>query len=124
MSDFTSTTYTHNNSFAGDAPIRTLPVTILSGQNLPALSVVGKVSGKYILSVSTAGDGSEAPDGILVDAVDATTGDANGIIYIAGDFNYNALNVDASHDIDSIRESFVTTRARSIYLTEGVPTTF
>lgn len=126
MSEFTSETYTPNNLFAGDAPIRTLPVTVLSGQNLPAYSVVGKIStsGKYVLSVVGAGDGSESPDGILVNTVDASSGDTQGIIYIAGDFNYNSLNVDVSHDIDSIRESFVTTRARSIYLSEGSSTTF
>ena len=127
MASFTNEgTYTPSNLFAGDHPIRTLEVTIVSGQNLPASSLVGKVTanGKYILSVETAVDGSEAPDGILVNAVDASAGDQLGLIYIAGDFNFNELNVDASHTIETIREAFATTRARSIYLYEGAPTQF
>ena len=127
MPSFTNEgTYVDSNLIAGDHPIRTLEITVASGQNLPANSLVGKVTadGKYILSVETASDGSKAPDGILVNAVDASVGDQQGSIYIAGDFNFNELNVGTAHTINTVRESFATTRARSIYLYESAQTQF
>lgn len=127
MPSFTNEgTYVDSNLFAGDHPTRTLEITIASGQNLPANSLVGKVTadGKYVLSLTTSADGSEAPDGILVNAVDASASDQPGAIYIAGDFNFNELNVGTAHTIDTVRESFATTRARSIYLYKSAPTQF
>lgn len=52
-------------------------VTLLSGQDLAANTVLGKVtgSGKYVAYNQQAGDGSEVAAGILLAAGDATAGD-------------------------------------------------
>ena len=57
-------------------------VTIVSGQNLVAGQVVGKVTAtsKYKAYDDDNGDGSEAAAGILVCAVDASEGDMPGVI--------------------------------------------
>jgi hypothetical protein len=57
-------------------------VTVVSGQDLAAGAVVGKVtaSGKYKAYDDDNGDGSETAAGILVCAVDATDGDLPGVI--------------------------------------------
>lgn len=60
-------------------------------------------SGKWIKSVATASDGSQVPQGILVDVVDATSADANGGAYISGEFNGNALTYDASWSVATLQ---------------------
>ncbi len=57
-------------------------VTIASGQNLAAGTVVGKVSasGKYIAYDDDNADGSQTAAGILYAAVDATSADKKGVI--------------------------------------------
>jgi len=61
-------------------------VTILSGENLAASDVVGKVtaSGKYVAYDNAASDGSQAAAGVLVVAVDASDADTLGAIVIRG----------------------------------------
>lgn len=57
-------------------------VVVVSGQNLPANAVVGKVtaSGKYAVYANGASDGTEVAAGVLVAAVDASSADAPGVI--------------------------------------------
>ncbi len=91
--------------FAGDANIVTVPVTVLSGQNLAQYSVVGRVaaSGKINLCNSGASDGSEVPVGILVNAIDASGGDKAGDIYTGGDFLLAPLVWHASFSTDLLK---------------------
>lgn len=104
----------------GDHPIRTIGVTILSGQNLLRGALLGKItaSGKYILSLSAAVDGSQTPVGILGEDVNATAGDAVSFEYVAGDFNSRKVIFGTGHTIASVREAL---HARSIYLHDAVP---
>lgn len=66
----------------GNGSISREEVTILSGQNLAAGTVVGKVtaSGKYIAYDDDNADGSQAAVGILYAAVDASAADKKGVI--------------------------------------------
>lgn len=52
-------------------------VTLISGQNLAAGTVLGKItaSGKYTLHDAAAADGSQTAAAILYDATDASAGD-------------------------------------------------
>lgn len=73
-------------------------VTIVSGQNLVAGAVVGKItaSGKYAAYDNAAADGTQAAAGVLIAAVDASAADAAGAIIIrdaevaASDLNWGA----------------------------------
>jgi hypothetical protein len=57
-------------------------ITVVSGQNLVAGTVVGKItsSGKYTAYDDDNNDGSEAAAGVLLCAVDATDDDKAGVI--------------------------------------------
>ena len=82
-------------------------VTLLSGENLAAGTVVGQITtgGKYIASDANASDGSEDPAGILYAAVDASAGDVtNARIIFRGPIvvNGNDLTWDAGNDAADI----------------------
>lgn len=100
----TESPYVPDDLLAGSADIVTNGnETLLTGQNLAARTVVGRVtaSGKLIKSVQTATDGSEKPVGILVYAVDATSADKKCSIYTGGAFNPDALVWDATYNTDA-----------------------
>lgn len=86
----------------------TRKVTILSGQDLKAGAVLGKIaaSSKHILSLSAAGDGSETPDLVLLQDCDATGGDTEAIALetCTQGLNADALTIGTGHTLASIRE--------------------
>jgi hypothetical protein len=77
-------------------------IPMLAGMSYPVGSVLGRVtlSGKYTLSPETGSDGAEAALGVLLYAVDATLGDAVGIILARGPVIVSraALAYDATVD--------------------------
>ena len=85
----------------------TRKVTILAGQNLVEGAVLGKItaSGKHILSLSAAVDGSQAVDLVLAHAVDATAADKEAIAYETGQVVASALVIGTAHTLASIREA-------------------
>jgi hypothetical protein len=97
--------FTQTQIFAGSADVVTVPVTVVSGQNLAIRAVVGRVtaSGKIKICDTAAVDGSQTPIGILVNAVDASGGDKAGDIYVGGDFNVDALTWHASFSTDVLK---------------------
>ncbi|MCB1723219.1 MAG: head decoration protein [Gammaproteobacteria bacterium] len=104
---FSSAAYSPDKLIAGNADLLvSRKVTLISGQNLARGALLGKItaSGKYTLSASAAGDGSQVPDGILVEATDASGGDAEALVYFRGDFNQNAMTFGTGHTADSVRD--------------------
>lgn len=59
-------------------------ITVVSGQNLKAGAVLGKItaSGKYAEYDNGASDGTQAAAGVLFDAVDASDGDVEGVAIV------------------------------------------
>lgn len=55
-------------------------ITIAAGQNLPLGTVLGMASGKAVALNPAVTDGSESAVGILIDDVDATTGDIESVM--------------------------------------------
>jgi hypothetical protein len=98
-------TYSPDVLFAGPFPVITQTVTLAQAAGaLKRGSVLGVVtaSGKYLLSASAAGDGSQVPSAILVQDSDATAGDLSVPVYFSGDFNFRALTLGAGHTQNSI----------------------
>ncbi len=96
-------------------------ITVASGQGvLPRGAVLGKItaSGKYVLSLAAANNGSEVPDLVLADAVDATSADAPGLGYERGDFTAGALTLGTGHTVASIRDVL---RSKGITLINSIP---
>lgn len=108
-------TYSPDNLLAGDYPQVTESVTIASGQNLVRGSVLGKVtaSGKYILCDTAAADGSENPSMILLQDVDASTADADGLAAKSGEFNENAVTLGGATTAADVKDAL---RDLNIYL--------
>lgn len=106
MSDLTITTDTHtpDRLFAGNFPVITKSITVISGENVTRGAVLGMITsgGKYNLSLSAAVDGSEVPAAILAEDVDASGGDKVAICYVTGEFNDAAVTLGASHTLASI----------------------
>lgn len=100
-------TYTPDNLHAGDFPMATETVTILTGNNVLRGSVLGRItaSGKYVLSTSAAVDGSQTPRRILLHDTDATAGDKTAPVAVTGEFNERAVVLGAGHTLASIREA-------------------
>lgn len=74
-------------------------------------------SGKVVIAVATALDGSNIPYGILVDDANATAGDVSGAVYQTGEFNGNKLILDASYTLTTITPLL---RAISIFVKSAI----
>ncbi len=119
---YSSTAYSPNQLVVGGTTL-SRKVTILTGQGVLARgAVLGKItaSGKYKLSVAGAGDGSETPDCILAEDIDATAADTDVPAYFTGQFNDAAIALGAGHTVASIREGL---RGKGIHLV-AVQTTY
>lgn len=95
---FTSETFSPDR-LQVEGPFPAKGITLASGQNLPRGAVLGKItaSGKYVLSLSAASDGSQTPDMILSEATDASAGDAATVAYMGGSFADGALTYGTGH---------------------------
>ncbi|QZA80242.1 head decoration protein [Deefgea piscis] len=108
--------FTPDNLMAGsEDDVVVVKRTIASGQNLKRGAVIGKItaSGKFMLSASASSDGSQVPDAILQQDVDASGGDKEALIYLRGDFNASALTLGVGHSVASIFDGL---RAKSIFI--------
>lgn len=103
------------NLLAGEYPRIERIITIASGSALTKGSVLGRVtaSGKFSLSASDASDGSETPDAILAEDVDASAEDKQAVVYFSGEFNETALTLGNGHTLESIRAGL---RSKSLFL--------
>jgi len=113
---FSSETFAHDDKlYAGEYPRVTETVTILSGQTIAKGAVLGRITsgGKYILSLSAAGDGSEVPRAIAADNIDASAGDKIGPVFLSGEFNQDGLTIGTAHTVATIKDGL---RALNIYL--------
>ncbi|WP_018875278.1 head decoration protein [Thioalkalivibrio sp. ALJ8] len=113
---FESSDFENDILVAGNAHLLVArAITVKEGEDLKRGAVIGKDGDdKYLLSAAAADDGSEVPDLVLAQDVDATGGDTPAIAYSRGDFSESALILGDGHDLDSIREGL---RAKGIILT-------
>ncbi len=119
---FSSTSFTPDRLVVG-GEIITRSITVASGQGvLTRGTVLGKItaSGKYAKSASGSSDGSQTPDCILTEDIDATSADVVVPGYFAGQYNDAAIVLGAGHTADSIREGL---RGKDIHLI-AVQTTY
>jgi len=109
-------TYTPDNLIAGTTQLITESVTVASSAALTRGAVLGVVtaSGKLLLSVSTAIDGSQTPYAVLAEDCDASGGDVTNVaVYVKGEFNENALSFGVGHDATTVKS---TLRDGGIYI--------
>jgi len=85
-------------------PYRARKATIKSGAGVLARgTLLGQVTAdrKLIKSLSAASDGSQAVDSILAEDVDATSADVEAVIFIAGEFDVDAVTFGTGHTFAS-----------------------
>lgn len=104
----TSTAFSSPASQILGGPIITEAATLLSGQNLAALTAVGRItaSGKIQKAIETAVDGSEVVIGFITEAVHADGADAACQIYKGGRINKTLAVIDASYSAAQIAAMF------------------
>ena len=107
--------YTPDNLIAGEFPRICRIVTVTGGAVLPQGAVLGRITANGFYQLSDAGnnDGSEVPDAILAEPVDATASDVQAHVYFAGEFNARALTLGAGHTLENVATEF---RQRSLFL--------
>lgn len=107
--------YAPDNLIAGDYPRVTRVVTVTGAAILSRGSVLGQIDGdgRFQLSDASLTNGAELPDAILAEDIDATAGDVQAHVYIAGEFNSQELTIGSGHTLASINKPF---RQRSIFL--------
>jgi hypothetical protein len=107
-------TYTPDKLFDRDTVTRKR--TIASGAGiLPRGTLLGAItaSGKYLKSLAAAADGSQVPDAILLEPVDATAADVEAAIAIGGKFAIQGITFGAGHTAASVEAAL---RDKNIYL--------
>ena len=111
--------FTPENLIAGEFPRIMRIATISGGQALLQGAVLGQITatGAYVLSTTTATDGSEVPVAILAQPIDATS-DVEGHLFLSGEFNAHALTLGSGHTLASVTESF---RTRSLFIRTNQP---
>lgn len=79
-------------------------IALAAGQNLARGAVLGRItaSGKYVLSLAAAQDGSQVPNVVLAQDCDASGGDTVAIAYFQGTFNASALILGVGHTGQSV----------------------
>lgn len=97
-------------------PGRARKVVIKSGAGvLDRGTVLGRESTgrKYLKSLSAASDGSQVPEAILSEGVDATSADVEAIVYETGTYDANAVLLGTGHTLNTVGDAF---RLRGLYL--------
>ncbi len=109
---------TPQNLIAGEFPRVGRIMTITGSGTLTAGAVLGKITadGHYCLSDAAATNGSEQPEAVLGEAIDLSAGNKQGLVYLTGEFNTQALSLGNGHSLASIA---VILRARSIFLRDN-----
>lgn len=74
-------------------------------------------SGKYVLSLAAAVDGSQEPVAVLVDDVNAPAADKVCGLYVAGEFNSRAMVFGTGHTAASVRDAL---RLKGIFLKDTI----
>ncbi|MEY9393823.1 hypothetical protein ABIF79_000198 [Bradyrhizobium japonicum] len=95
---------------------RARKVTVKSGAGVHGKgTVLGQITAdrKYLKSIAAATDGSQVPDAILSEQVDATSADVEVVVYIAGEVDQEKLILGAGHTLGSVDAVF---RTKSIWL--------
>lgn len=86
--------------------LKTMAVTVASGQNLKRGAIVTYASGK----VSAVTKATDTVFGILMEDVDAEGADTDGMVYLNGEFNQDALSMGTPSAQETVADFMVAAR--------------
>lgn len=114
-------TFIPDQLLSGPLQVISDTVTILTGSaaTYKRGTVLGVItaSGKYTLSVATATDGSQVPQAILADDVNATAADTLAGVYLMAEINKNRITFDPSWTLATLKPAL---RPFGIFLRDSV----
>ncbi|MBN8294914.1 head decoration protein [Rhodobacter sp. NTK016B] len=104
-----TTTYDPNGLIVGPYPVMTDAAVIGTAADLTRGAVLGRITatGKYILSIAAAEDGSEEPAAILLTDAAAASADADALILHSGEVDAAKLNFGAGHTAATVKAAFL-----------------
>lgn len=104
---------------AGPHPTITKEVDIPAGVLIEKGSVMGRITanGQYVLSLTAAADGSQAPAEVLLQEVAASGAARKGLIVRTGELAAHLLKYGTGHSRATVEEPL---RARGIFLTDVI----
>lgn len=99
-------TLAHDNLIGGTAVNAVTESIVLDAGTLTRGALLGRITatGKYILSLSAAIDGSEVPRAILAEDADASSADVTTVAYLTGEFNTAAMTFGTDHTAASVKD--------------------
>ena len=111
-------TKVEDNLYTGNFPLKTKPVTVLSGENVVRGQVMGKVtaSGKFRACNVGLSDGAEVAEAIMAGDVDASLADVPGITYLTGSFSSNGMTIAQTPSADTLAGHDAEMRLRSLFV--------
>lgn len=121
MDEYASDCADFDHLIAGEFPQVLRKVTITGGDILPRGAVLGRIhhddhcgDDRYtFVREPSCKDGSAMPDAILAQTVDTRDGDKEAYIYLAGEFNVDAVILPSQQDREEVTHIL---RKRSIFL--------
>lgn len=106
-----------NGIVAGGFDFKADSETLLTGTNYVAGTLLGKItaSGKFTTSLSAASDGSEVPVAVLLEDVDASSGDQSAVILKMGSVVSDKVIFGTGHTLASVKDDLM---ARGVVILE------
>ena len=120
---FSSTPYDPDNLIAGNKPpAKAVPITLTDGEVVVRGSVLGRVTatGKYLLSLNAAVDGSQTARAIAAVAASPSGADAEILAYVEGEFNQDRLTFGTGQTAANTKDDLMDV---NIYLVDPVTNT-
>ncbi|HBC1012505.1 TPA: head decoration protein [Escherichia coli] len=101
-----SVEYSPDQLIAGPLQLITKTVTLTGGEILKRGTVLGRITSGGIYTICKRGsdvtDGSDVPVAVLMDDVDTSGGDAQGGVYLMGEFNAGRVIFDESWTVEEL----------------------
>ena len=103
-----SATYDEQGLITSDLTLVSQPVTIEAGADLVRGAVLGRITanGKYVLSATAAGDGSETAVAVLAEDAAAAAADVTAPAYFTGAFADDLVTYGTGHTATTAEADF------------------
>lgn len=121
--EFRTETYDPDNLIAGHKPpAKAVPITLTDGEVVVRGSVLGRVTatGKYLLSLNAAVDGSQTARAIAAEAASPSGADATILAYVEGEFNQDKLTFGTGQTAANTKDDLMDV---NVYLVDPVTKT-
>lgn len=121
--EFRTETFDPDQLISGDNPSnRGTPATITDGEVVVRGHIMGitLATGKWLISLNAATDGSEVPRGVAVEAISPSGSDGESLVFTKGEFNQDKVTFGAGQTLANTKTDL---QDVGIYLVDPVTKT-